>query len=571
MSSIPQRVRRRQRIAELCAASLRALAAEPGVHSRGQRLYLGRLPLPVHAPHLRLDDNSDFVACRAVADALALRLRHADAALHRRLRPQAPVARLIFELLEQLRVESLAPPELPGMIHNLERRFSAWSRDFHHSRLTEGAIGQLVYGVAQICWARINARPIAEETEALIEPLRAALAPRLGAAFAGLRDHRRDQAEFARCALEIAGFVATGIPGRGEGEDAADEADEDTARPGFSVLLDFEDEERPGFAPSLVQRGQAAGESGSDYRVFTTGFDREEQAETLVRKAQLAHFRERLDHGVRELNVNPRRLARLLTAYLSVPASRDWRFGEEEGQIDGRRLAQVISAPAERRIFRREHDEPRCDCLVSFLIDCSGSMKIHSEPLALLIDVLTRAMDMAGIHTEILGFTTGAWGGGRAQQAWLRSGRPQRPGRLNEVRYLVMKAAEQGWRRARRGIGVLLKQDLYREGVDGEAVDWACARMLGRQERRRILVVVSDGCPTDSATRLTNEPHYLESHLDEVLARRRRERAIEIRGLGVGLDLSPFYRESFAIDTSELLDNALCLEIIAFIAGRAPR
>ena len=206
------------------------------------------------------------------------------------------------------------------------------------------------------------------------------------------------------------------------------------------------------------------------------------------------------------------------------------------GQIDGRRLAQLVSSPAERHLFRQERFQPKPHTLVSLLIDCSGSMKAHIEAVAVLVDIFVRASLQAGINTEVLGFTTGAWNGGRAQRDWLAQGRPAHPGRLNEVSYMVYKDAETGWRRARPAIAALLKPDLFREGVDGEAVDWACARMSGRDEQRRVLIVISDGCPMDTATNLANDAFYLDNHLKEVVARHERQADIDIFGLGVGLD-----------------------------------
>ncbi|HET8791317.1 MAG TPA: cobalamin biosynthesis protein CobT, partial [Modicisalibacter sp.] len=307
------------------------------------------------------------------------------------------------------------------------------------------------------------------------------------------------------------------------------------------------------------------------YRIFTTAYDSEVDASSQVRSALLKEYRERLDVRIAALGINIRRLARLFAAHLSMPQRDGWQFGEEEGHIDGRRLAQLVTSPAERRLFRLEQYKPQANCLVSFLIDCSGSMKMHSESLTLMIDICTRALEMAGVTTEILGFTTSAWSGGRAQQEWMRQGRPRHPGRLNEVRHLIFKDAERPWRRARHNIGALLKQDLYREGVDGEAVDWACARMLGRDEERRILIVLSDGCPMDSATNLANDTFYLDNHLKEVVARHERQGNVDILGIGVGLDLSPFYRHSMTVDLSKALDNALFFEIVQLIGGRHRR
>jgi cobaltochelatase CobT len=205
--------------------------------------------------------------------------------------------------------------------------------------------------------------------------------------------------------------------------------------------------------------------------------------------------------------------------------------------------------------------------VVGFLIDCSGSMKAHIEPVAMMVDLLARACEQAGIATEVLGFSTLAWNGGRARADWLAGGRPPHPGRLNETCHMVFKSADESWRRARPAISALLKSDLFREGVDGEAVEWACARLAGRTEARRILVVISDGSPMDTATAQTNDAFYLDNHLKEVVARHEALRDVDVIALGVGLDLSPYYRRCVAIDSGEALDTAGLLNIAQWIGG----
>jgi cobaltochelatase CobT len=242
-----------------------------------------------------------------------------------------------------------------------------------------------------------------------------------------------------------------------------------------------------------------------------------------VRRALLRDYRERLDAFVARQGINVPRLARLFGALLARPQRDDWLFGEEDGRIDGRRLAQLVSSPAESRLFKRERSKAVADAAVTLLVDCSGSMKGLIEPVAALADILARSLDMVGVDCEVLGFTTGAWNGGRPYRDWMARGRPPAPGRLNESCHLVFKEAARNWRRSRAGIAALLKADLFREGIDGEAVDWACERLLAQDAGRRILIVVSDGCPMDSATTLANDAHYLDRHLREVVARRERE------------------------------------------------
>lgn len=565
MSSLQQRLRRRQYIEGLCAASIRALSGRRAVHYRGHRLFAGDRVLPVPAPHLRLGDDARLADHRGAADGWALRLLNSDAALHTAREPAEPVARLLFDWLEQLRVESLVPASLPGMRSNLAGRFESWSLAFHAAGHTQGDIGELLYTVIQVCCAALNGRPVVAATEGLIETRRGEIAPQLGHAFVGIRRARDDQAAFAEHALVIAAFVAE----RAVALRSLDKADDDERdRAAFSQLLDVDDTDvDAGFDTALSGRSHVFSAHSDRYRIFSREYDIEQPIEQALRAAQLLAFRDRLDRRVGELSINTRRWARYFLTRLSVPERADWQFGEEAGHIDGRRLAQVVTSPAERRVFKLEREQPRADAVVGVLLDCSGSMKTHGEFVALLVDRLTTALSLAGVTTEVLGFTTGAWSGGRVQQAWLRAGRPDRPGRLNERRHLIFKAADRPWRRARRHIGALLKPDLYREGFDGEAVDWACQRLSAHAAGRRILVVVSDGCPMDSATQLANDRFYLDNHLQQVVARWQRGSAIEICGLGLGLDLTAFYPRSVIVDPAAPIDNALMSEVAALLVG----
>lgn len=576
-STAQQQARRQQQVEELCAATIRAISGKPDLHFRGKRLYQGEHRLPMYAPHHRIDTAvAPFADCRAAADGMALRLLYSDAGVHRANSPEKPVARLVFELLEQLRVETLVPIQLSGMDTNLERRFVQWSQDFHRSGHTESSSGILLYTVAQMCWARLNARQVLEETEDFIESTRFSLASSMGTALAGLRHSRHDQAAYIPHAKAIAELVDNIVEAQRAGQSADDDNNKDDhedTQQGFALLLEFDqdgdDDDR--FASARSGISKAFGKNRQGYTVYTSAYDREIAAATLVRDSQLEEFRQRLDSGIAEQGINVQRVARQLAAVLATPQSDGWQYGEEEGRIDGRRLAQLVSSPTERRLFYQERQRPITDCVVSVLVDCSGSMRQQSESVAMLADCLIRALDMIGASSELLGFTTSAWNGGKPYKEWMRQGRPAYPGRLNETCHLVFKDASRGWRRTRRDIAALLKGNLFREGIDGEAVDWACDRLLARRESRKILLVISDGCPADSATNLTNDAYYLDNHLKEVLARRERQGEIDILGLGVGLDLSPFYRHCLATDMSHALDNQLFEEVVQLIGHRKRR
>lgn len=574
MSEAQQNARHQQIVEELCAAAIRALAGDADLHFRARRLHRGRRALPLFAPHLHPDlDTDDFGSFRGAADGLALRLLHSDAPLHERLRPDEPLERLVFELLEQIRVEALVPPGMTGVASNLRHRFDAWSRSFHHSGLTDSARGLLLYTLAQICRARVTNEPVLDETEGLMEATRAALSPLIGHALAGLRRDRQDQASYAAHALEIARTIAQMLHGDGSeplGERrAGDEADAERAA--FSLLMDLDTQISERFTSAVSGRSRVLEESADGYRIFTTAYDRELRAAALVRAALMHEYREKLDARIAGQGVNVARLARELRALLAQPAYEGWDSAQEEGRIDGRRLAQLISSPTERRLFRSERIEPLADCIVTWLIDCSGSMKEHVESVAMIVDIFVRALEQAGVASEILGFTTGAWNGGRALRDWQRAGRPAYPGRLNEQCHLVFKDADTAWRRARPQIAALLKGDLFREGIDGEAVRWAHRRLRERPEARKLLLVVSDGSPMDSATNLANDAHYLDQHLVQEVQRIEQAGDVQVFGVGVGLDLSPYYSASLVLDLAGSTGNQVFRELLEMIAGRHRR
>jgi cobaltochelatase CobT len=312
-------------------------------------------------------------------------------------------------------------------------------------------------------------------------------------------------------------------------------------------------------------------DSEDGYRIFTREYDREAEAATLLRAPVLAAHRERLDRRVAGQGVNLPRLSRALLALLAQPREDGWDGAQEQGRIDGRRLAQLVASPTERRLFREPRRALHADAALTVLVDCSGSMKVHAESVAMMAEILLRAAEQAGVQTELLGFSTGAWHGGRAARDWQRAGRPPHPGRLNERLHLVFKPAGRSWRHARRGVAAMLEPTLFREGIDGEAVAWACARLRAREVRRRLLLVVSDGCPMDGATQLANDANYLDHHLREVVAEETQRGGVAIFGLGVGLDLTPYYARCRAIDLQAPPGNALFGDLLALLAGRGRR
>jgi len=570
-----QLARLQQQVEELGVAAIRALTGQADLHLRGQRLYRGTQRLPSFAPHLHCEGEAGWdQSFRGVADGLALRLLHSDEALHAALQPEGVLERALFDLLEQFRCESLADPAHAGVVHNLRLRHEAWSRALHDGGLTESLRGLLLYALTQAARSHVMREPVVAATEGAIESMRQRLAPRIGASLAALRHTRGDQRVYAGHALAIVRAAVQLLHEAGAGvEPGPRESDhrEAAARTIWQQLLrtDSGGSDTPPATPSGDSR--VLGPSGAGYQIYTRAYDREVRPAALLRAAVLAAHREQLDRRVAAQGANLPRLAREIQALLAEPAVEGWNDAAEQGRIDGRRLARLIASPTERRLFRDERVQPQADAVLALLVDCSGSMRVHAESVAMLAEILLRAAEQAGVANELLGFTTGAWHGGRALREWRRAGSPPSPGRLNELQHLVFKSAGQRWRHARRGIAALLEPTLFREGVDGEAVQWACTRLRAWPARRRLLLVVSDGCPTDSATEQANDAHYLDRHLREVVIAHTREGAVEIAGLGVGLDLSPYYARSRAIDLQSPPGNRLVADVLELIGGRRSR
>lgn len=560
---------RHQQLDDLCAAVIRAVSGVADISYRDHGAYRGPARLAIRALHLRALPGVDSArSSRAIADGTALRIRWSDLALHERLCPTDPVERAVFDLLEQYRVESLANPTMTGLVENLAQHHRAWSLAFHHSGLTQTEPGLLLYTLAQVCRMRITGERVLHETEGLIESSRFALAPIIGDDLAGLRRHRAEQEPYAKHALAIARTMGEVLRAL-RPLDGDDEARQDArSTPAMFTLWDDDDTRNVGSTEDLADRRRTLRAKATGYCVFTTAYDEQRDAETGLRRELLREYREQLDRYEASHALNAGRLARKLSTLCTETAAAGWESGHEAGHVDGRLLSRLVSSPGERRVFRIEEHAPLPSLDITLLVDCSGSMKRHAEAVAALVDVLARACDRADTVCEILGFTTGAWNGGRAYRDWMRAGRPANPGRLNEIRHLVFKQADAPWKTTRQRIAVLLHQEMYREGLDGEAVGWASARAIARDATRRVLFVISDGSPMDSATAITNGQQYIDEHLKEVVTSIEQHAAIEIIGLGVGMDLRPYYRRSQILDLSLGTRNATLDETIDLLRPR---
>lgn len=568
-----------QKLEHWCAASVRALSSQPLLAYRGHQLCLGEQPLWWQSPHLQLDfSTQDASQLRGVADSIALRLHFSDHKLHQKLAPDQAVQGLLLDLLEQLRCESLAPDRFPGIVANLHRRFLFWANRAAHSPLTENQIGLLVYTVAIMCWSRLLGQPIPAQIEEVIEATRWGLAEPIGGHLRELKKHRNDQRTYSGHALRLAEVVA------GMASNGRDEAEEQANKQEVNSTLRLLSKNAVSKTAWLEADAANWQQDNANvamleplintppdflYHVYTPAYDREVFATRIIRSAQLKKLREQLDKRVRLQSVNKHRVARHLQALLARPVLSGWSFGKEAGYLDSARLVRLITSPQDRRLFRREDQRPASDCIVSILVDNSGSMTHHNEFLAALVDTLAHVLELANIESEVLGFTTGEWSGGRVMKEWQAAGKPAKPGRLNSLRHTVYKAAETPWRRARQAIAGMLKADLFREGVDGEALQWASRRLQRRPEQKKIILMISDGSPMDTATASANYPEYLDHHLLQVARSIENHPGISLAAIGVGLDLSAYYQHNLPISLTENLSTADYFSIADLLARSA--
>jgi cobaltochelatase CobT len=337
-------------------------------------------------------------------------------------------------------------------------------------------------------------------------------------------------------------------------EDGAIEADD-------APSSDFPDEASAGESEEAAENRppQPTGERrGPDYKAYTTRFDEVVNAEDLCEPEELQRLRDYLDKQLQNLSSVVGRLANRLQRRLMAQQNRSWEFDLEEGVLDAARLSRVVIDPQQPLSFKREKEMDFRDTVVTMLIDNSGSMR--GRPItvaATCADILARTLERCGVKVEILGFTTRAWKGGQAREAWLQAGKPANPGRLNDLRHLIYKPADAPWRRARKNLGLMMREGLLKENIDGEAVDWAYRRLLGRTEQRRILMVISDGAPVDDSTLSVNAGNYLERHLRYVIEEIENRSPIELIAIGIGHDVTRYYRRAVTIVDAEELGGAM--------------
>ncbi len=546
-----------RRLDRVGAAGLRAVSGEPRVEIRGRRLEVAERPILVVVPYLALGDpalgdpalgDPALGVRRGIMDGLGLRVRHSDPVLHRRLSPEPILERIVFDIAEQFRCEALADPALAGIRVNTAAAFERWSDAARGARVAETGVGLLVYTITHMLRSRLLRVPTSESVDEVIEVTRGNLAKLTGHALRVLPAAVGSQAEFAEPAAEIARLVAELVE---DAEASADDAPQSVLDNALLLPIDWD------LLDELAAGGPADGSSpvaDRSYHVFTTAYDAETNGVELYREPLLRRARTELDAHIGAQAVSVARLAQRLQRLFPAPVVDGWSGGAEDGALDPARLAQVVADPTNRLIHRTERIRLIGDAAVTFLVDTSGSMKAQRyESVAVLVDTLVRALELAGVVTEVLGFTTGAWAGGQPMAEWRAAGSPPDPGRLNELNHVVYKRADERWRPARLGLAAMLRTEHYREGLDGEAIEWAYRRLLRRPEGRRVLVVISDGAPMDAATANANRDGFLADHLRAVTRRIEHEGLVELGAIGIDGPLDDLVRNSIALDLTGTL------------------
>lgn len=576
------------------AATFEVVGSSGGAAGRNL-LQLKRLP---DAP-----EPEALAALRGEADSFALRLRHHDERLHRRLRPTDNAAGVIFDALERVRFEVLGTRWMRGVAENLAA--AALARDRHDLRFVPGSESEFppAAAVAWLVRERLAGGPLPAENEAL-SSWRARLPAEFAALaveLAGCLDDQRAFARGARRLIEVLGLDATSVDSSADARDDTDGTEssqranrkEETAATakGNKELVRTSPQESPAgpedgdasgagdVNADLLPEGGGEDPGGmlkrsphtvrggrpdlTDYRVFTTEYDRIVRAEDLRPPAEMIRLRRALDRRMNEVQASVGRYAARLCRAVLAKAERGWELDLDEGQLDTSRLARIAASPANPLAFKRPQDIPFRDTFVTLLIDNSGSMRGDPiEVAAVSADVFGGTLERCGVVFEILGFTTAAWKGGRCHERWQAAGRPVNPGRINEVQHIIYKSASEPWRRARRNIALMLTDDLLKENVDGEALLWAHARLLARPEQRRVLIVLSDGEPADNATLDLNPNDYLDRHLVAVVDHIALRSPVELFAIGVGHDVGRYYPHAVSLDSL----GDLTLELLAKIA-----
>ena len=586
------------------AGVLRAIAEVPDVQVAFQPGAPGlagrraRLPLPTRALPA-----AEMAKLRGEADAIALKLRHHDEAKHAARSPQRREAREVFDALEQVRVEAVGSRHMAGVAANLRARLADQCEAEGYDRMTRKDQLPLPVALAMLARERVSGEAAPDAASRVLEMWRETIGEGASHALSEMGALAEDQEAYARAARRLltamdlaeAEVEAEAEQADQEGEQggeqssqqdnsedsqgqsesdqdsmlgAAPEQTEGDAAEDEGTDADDQDataaegEDRPG-GPQ-PRRERALPDDGSAYRAYTRAFDEEVGAEDLCDADELTRLRQQLDQQLQHLQGVISKLANRLQRRLLAQQTRAWDFDLEEGLLDVARLARVVTNPTHSLSFKRERDMDFRDTVVTLLIDNSGSMRGRPITVAAMCgDILARTLERCAVKTEVLGFTTRAWKGGQSRERWVQDAKPRNPGRLNDLRHIIYKAADSPWRRSRKNLGLMLREGLLKENIDGEALLWAHSRLVGRPEQRKILMMISDGAPVDDSTLSVNPGNYLERHLRGVIELIETRSPVELLAIGIGHDVTRYYRRAVTIVDAEELAGAMTEQLAA--------
>lgn len=574
----------------------------PGMNKEGVRL-----------PQVsRRMTREEVLLARGTADAFALRRKFHNEATHTRYAPTGQLARDIYEAMETARCEAVGARAMPGTAGNIDAKIGHEADRKGYGQITSTQDAPLSVAAGYLVRHLATGRDLPAGAANVMNLWRGFIEEQASGTLENLDHVLSDQAAFARLARKVIADLGYGDqlgddPDAPDDEDLNDEAQEDEQEPESNgdeqsqeeeaeaspeqsqeqqqdqsqAQVSMEDsadmeqgdeQEMPeGEAPLEPPPPAAHSDADPNYAVYTTDFDEEIAAEDLAEPAELERLRAYLDQQLEPLKGAVSRLANKLQRRLQAQQNRSWLFDLEEGTLDAGRLARVVANPTTPLSFKQEKDTEFRDTVVTLLLDNSGSMRGRPISIAAICaDVLARTLERCGVKVEILGFTTRAWKGGQARERWLAQGRPQQPGRLNDLRHIVYKSADAPWRRVRPNLGLMMKEGLLKENIDGEALEWAHRRMVGRPEARKILMVISDGAPVDDSTLSVNPANFLEKHLRDVISMVERRKAVELIAIGIGHDVTRYYQRAVTITDVEQLAGAMT-EQLAGLFDSDPR
>ena len=551
--------------------------------------------------------HEEVLIARGTSDALALYHRYHNEKTHTRYLPEGGIAKDIYEAMETARCEALGARDMPGTASNIDAKIGSETDSLGYRDIKDRSDAPLAAAAGFLVRNLATGRELPEGAQNVLNLWRDFLEDQAGKTIGNISEQLEDQSQFAKFVRQVITDLGYGDqlgkdPDNMDDEDDEqfqDETDEDEnaestgeeenqeedseANPEqsqeeqqdagqASVSLDdetsddiSEETELPeGDSPVEPPAPQPISEADPNYRVFDKNFDEEVSAEELAEPVELERLRAYLDQQLEPLKGAVSRLANKLQRRLQAQQNRSWLFDLEEGILDAGRLARVVANPTTPLSFKMEQDTEFRDTVVTLLLDNSGSMRGRPISIAAICaDVLARTLERCSVKVEILGFTTRAWKGGQSRERWLNDGRPQQPGRLNDLRHIIYKGADAPWRRSRPNLGLMMKEGLLKENIDGEALEWAHRRMLARSEQRKILMVISDGAPVDDSTLSVNPANYLEKHLRDVIDLVERRKAVELLAIGIGHDVTRYYERAVTITDVEQLAGAMTEQLAA--------